>query len=435
MTPNPTPTTLPATTKLDLDRHPCFNPKIKGKFGRVHLPVAPKCNVQCNFCNRKYDCVNESRPGVTSTVLEPHQAVEYMAQVLEKEPRITVAGIAGPGDPFANAWETLETMRLLRQRFPDLILCLATNGMGLKPEHVAEIARIGVSHVTVTVNALDPDIGAQVYRWFRDGNMVLRGRKGAERLLERQMAAIQALKAADVVVKVNTVVIPGVNDRHAVEIAERMAAMGVDLFNAMPMYPTPDTPFEALPEPTPKDMAVLRRQAGEYLKPMLHCTRCRADAVGLLGNDRSEEFRGCLSACATLPPPPPANRNYVAVASFEGVLVNEHLGDAVRLQIWQQTEEGFALVEERPTPDRGTGLRRWHELAASLHDCRALLVSGIGDSPRKVLRESGVLIAEMSGFIESGLETIFGGGDPSTLRGRRTSLKEKECKGNGTGCG
>ncbi|WP_219729967.1 radical SAM protein [Sodalinema gerasimenkoae] len=206
-------TTLNSTkTPLNLDQHPCFNPKIKGKFGRVHLPVAPKCNVQCNFCNRKYDCVNESRPGVTSKVLEPHQAAEYMAKILEKEPRITVAGIAGPGDPFANAWETLETMRLLRERFPDLILCLATNGMGLKAEHVEEIARIGVSHVTVTVNAIDPDIGAKVYRWFRDGNLVLRGRQGAERLLSRQMEAIRALKAADVVVKVNTVVIPGVND-------------------------------------------------------------------------------------------------------------------------------------------------------------------------------------------------------------------------------
>jgi nitrogen fixation protein NifB len=429
-------TTLNSTkTPLNLDQHPCFNPKIKGKFGRVHLPVAPKCNVQCNFCNRKYDCVNESRPGVTSKVLEPHQAAEYMAKILEKEPRITVAGIAGPGDPFANAWETLETMRLLRERFPDLILCLATNGMGLKAEHVEEIARIGVSHVTVTVNAIDPDIGAKVYRWFRDGNLVLRGRQGAERLLSRQMEAIRALKAADVVVKVNTVVIPGVNDHHAIEIAETVAAMGVDLFNAMPMYPTPDTPFGVLPEPAPKEMAVLRRHAGEFITPMTHCTRCRADAVGLLGEDRSEEFRGCLTDCSTLPRKPEAERPYVAVATFEGVLVNEHLGDAVRLQIWQQTPDGFALVEERPTPERGMGPRRWKLLANQLQDCRALLVSGIGESPRQILRESGLLIVEMTGFMEAGLQTLYNGGDVSSLRGRNRSVGEKVCKGTGSGCG
>ncbi len=93
--------------KKDFQSHPCFNADAKGKFGRVHLPVAPKCNIKCNFCDRKYDCVNESRPGVTSTVLSPEQAGVYMQRVLEKEPRISVAGIAGPGDPFANGPETI----------------------------------------------------------------------------------------------------------------------------------------------------------------------------------------------------------------------------------------------------------------------------------------------------------------------------------------
>ena len=116
---------------LNTDRHPCFNVKVKGECGRVHLPVAPKCNILCNYCNRKYDCVNESRPGVTSAVLKPKQAIAYLEKVLEAEPRITVAGIAGPGDPFANPKETLETIRLIRRRFPDLLLCLATNGLGL----------------------------------------------------------------------------------------------------------------------------------------------------------------------------------------------------------------------------------------------------------------------------------------------------------------
>src|SRR6056297_2047831 len=142
----------------DTSKHPCFNKASSGDCGRVHLPVAPKCNIQCNYCNRKYDCVNESRPGVSSGVLGPAQAVLYMEKVLEKEPRITVAGIAGPGDPFANPEETLGTMRLLREKYPDLILCLATNGLGLKPEYIDEIARIGVSHVTVTINAIDPEI-------------------------------------------------------------------------------------------------------------------------------------------------------------------------------------------------------------------------------------------------------------------------------------
>ncbi|MBI4795908.1 MAG: radical SAM protein, partial [Deltaproteobacteria bacterium] len=161
-------------TRLDTKRHPCFNVAVKGECGRVHLPVAPKCNILCNYCNRKFDCVNESRPGVTSAVLTPAQAVAYLEQVLAKEPRITVAGIAGPGDPFANPRETMETIRLVRKNFPQLLLCLATNGLGILP-YVQELADLGVTHVTITVNAVDPEIGKQIYNWARDGKVVRRG--------------------------------------------------------------------------------------------------------------------------------------------------------------------------------------------------------------------------------------------------------------------
>ena len=137
----------------DTTKHPGFNKAEAGNCGRVHLPVAPKCNIQCNYCNRKYDCVNESRPGVTSGILKTFQAAEYMDTVLAKEPRITVAGIAGPGDPFANPAETLETMRLLNERHPHLLFCLSSNGMGILP-YLDDIAALGVSHVTITISAV-----------------------------------------------------------------------------------------------------------------------------------------------------------------------------------------------------------------------------------------------------------------------------------------
>ena len=167
---------------IDYAKHPCFNAKVKGQFGRVHLPVAPKCNIKCNYCDRKYDCVNESRPGVTSTVLSPEQAGVYMEKVLEKEPRITVAGIAGPGDPFANGEETMETLRLIRQKFPQTILCLASNGLAIGP-YIEELATMNVSHVTITINAVDPAIGEKIYAWVRDGKILHRGRAAAELLL------------------------------------------------------------------------------------------------------------------------------------------------------------------------------------------------------------------------------------------------------------
>ncbi len=426
------------TATVNLENHPCFNVKVKGQFGRVHLPVAPKCNIQCNYCNRKYDCVNESRPGVTSTILSPAQAVVYMEQVLEKEPRISVAGIAGPGDPFANPEETLGTMRLLREKFPDLILCLATNGLNLKPEYIDEIAEIGVSHVTVTINAIDPEITRKVYRWVRHDKSVYQGLKGAKLLLERQLEAVKGLKSAGITVKINCIVMPGINDHHVVEVAKTMAELGADLFNAMAMYPTAETPFEGLTEPDGITMAKIRKECEEYLPQMRHCTRCRADAVGLLGADQSEEFHGCLIACSKkVIPIEEKERPYVAVATVEGILVNQHLGQADQFQIWQKTEQGFTLVEERLAPDRGSGFERWQKVANMLKDCRAILASSIGDNPKEILTKCGVLPVEMSGFIETGLQAVYEGSDLSKLKGKRQVAAGQVggCSGSGLGCG
>ncbi len=423
------------TSLPDLSRHPCFNADVKGKFGRVHLPVAPKCNIKCNYCNRKYDCVNESRPGVTSTILTPEQALAYMEKVLATEPRITVAGIAGPGDPFANPEETLGTMQLLRRQYPDLILCLSSNGLRLAP-HVDEVADIGVSHVTVTINGIDPRITKNIYSFVRDGNIVYRDIQGAELLLARQMKAIEKLKARGVTVKVNFITIPGVNDHHAEETAKTMASMGVDLFNCMAMLPNAGTPFADFDEPDKPTMEALRDKCEEYLPQMRHCKRCRADAVGLLGKDKSNEMAGCLTACAAMPAPINKPRPYVAVSSLEGMLVNRHLGETTKFYIYGQDGDGFKLIEERPAPPPGSGIGRWQALTRLLFDCRAVLVSEMGESPEKILEKAGIKPVTMSGFIEAGLKAIYTGEGLHTLKRRvKKNCSGGSCQGTGTGCG
>ena len=129
--------------------------------------------------------MNESRPGVTSAILPPDRAVEYLDEVLKKEPRITVVGIAGPGDPMAEAKRTLETIERINAKYPNMLYCLSSNGLAL-PEHVDRLAELGVTHVTVTMNAVDPQIGAKIYSWVRVGKVVYRGVEGAKILLERQ---------------------------------------------------------------------------------------------------------------------------------------------------------------------------------------------------------------------------------------------------------
>ena len=417
----------------DLSKPPCFNPAIKGQAGRVHLPVAPNCNIKCNYCDRKYDCVNESRPGVTSTILSPEQALVYLGKVLEKEPRITVAGIAGPGDPFANAEATMETMRLINKNFPQMILCLASNGLAIGP-YIPELAKLNVSHVTITINAVDPEVGAKIYSWVRDDKVVFRGRQAAELLLSRQLAAVKALKAHGLTVKINSILIPGINDQHILKVAESMRGLGADLFNCMAMFPNVGTPFGTIGEPSKEEVAGLRSEAEKFLPQMRHCTRCRADAVGLLDQDRTEEMRGCLSACAQLPSLSAGERPYVAVATMEGILVNQHLGEADRFQIYEKKDDSFALVEEREVSKGGGGLQRWTSLARRLNDCRAVLVSGVGETPREILQKSGLRPVEMGGFIADGLRAIFEGGNHGTLKARRQPCTKGVCAGSGGGC-
>lgn len=111
--------------------HPCFSHDAHSVYGRIHLPVAPECNIKCKFCDRRFDCVNESRPGVTSNILLPDEAVKRLDEALEENPMLRVAGIAGPGEPLYNK-ETFETLRLIHAKYPDMVLCVSSNGFSLK---------------------------------------------------------------------------------------------------------------------------------------------------------------------------------------------------------------------------------------------------------------------------------------------------------------
>jgi nitrogen fixation protein NifB len=431
---------------MKLEEHPCFNKSAHHWFGRVHLPVAPRCNIQCKFCNRQFDCVNESRPGVTSAVLSPAQAMVYLEEVFRQKKNIRVVGIAGPGDPFANAGETLETCRLVRERHPEMMLCLATNGLNLAP-YLDDLTEFNVSHVTVTVNAVDPAIGARIYAWMRIDKRVRQAEEGAQILLQRQIEAIRGLKERGIIVKINSIIIPGINEDHIEAVARRMAELKVDLFNCMPYYPSAGSEFEYMQEPSAETVNRIRSQAGRHVKQMRHCTRCRSDAVGLLGEAPSRGLINTLQNCQHLEMEIRETRDqrisqrpYVAVATQEGVLINQHLGEADRLLIYGYANGGQSngrinLIEARRTPEPGSGLQRWQELGELLKDCRSLLVSGAGSNPKEVLGAGGIEVIECEGIIEEGVRAVFSGESLRHMAVRNVTACGASCGGNMMGCG
>lgn len=288
---------LPEHIRAKVHNHPCFSEQAHHHYARMHVAVAPACNIQCHYCNRKYDCSNESRPGVVSEVMTPEQAVKKTLAVAAAIPQMSVLGIAGPGDPLANPERTLATFRALSEKAPDIKLCVSTNGLAL-PELVDEICQHNIDHVTITINCIDAEIGAKIYPWIFWNNRRIKGIKGARILIEQQQKGLQMLTDRGVLVKVNSVMIPGVNDQHLKEVSRVVKAKGAFLHNVMPLIAEPEhgTFYGIMGQrgPNHDELQALQEACADDgaggMAMMRHCRQCRADAVGMLGEDRGAEF-------------------------------------------------------------------------------------------------------------------------------------------------
>lgn len=261
--------------------HPCFYAQAKGKYGRIHLPVAGSCNIQCNYCRRDHDCLNENRPGVTKAVMSSSKALDHLSEKLVRMPHISVAAVAGPGDAFCDGETTIDLFERIRALYPELSLCVSSNGLNVLP-FVDDLKKLDVGFVSLTVNAIDPKIGALLIRHANYKGHRYLGEDAAGLLIENQLESVRQLKKNGFIVKINTVVVPGINEDHVVFLARFMEKTGVDLMNLIPLIPVAGTRFEGIKAPAPSRVKLLRETAGRFVPQMYHCRRCRADAAGCL---------------------------------------------------------------------------------------------------------------------------------------------------------
>jgi len=445
---------LPDAIRARVQDHPCYSEEAHHYFARMHVAVAPACNIQCHYCNRKYDCANESRPGVVSELLTPEQAVKKALAVAATIPQMTVLGIAGPGDPLANPERTFATFRQLALRAPDLKLCVSTNGLTL-PEHVDELTRHNIDHVTITINCVDPDVGAQIYPWIFWQSKRIHGREAAAILIGQQQKGLEMLTARGILVKVNSVLIPGVNDQHLKEVSRIVKAKGAFLHNVMPLIAEAGhgTFYGVMGQrtPTPAELKALQDACAGDMNMMRHCRQCRADAVGLLGEDRGAEFtldkieamdidyaaamavrvelrakiaaeleakRACADAhplashSAVVPQlirfQPPSSKSaaeparslarpvLMAVAAKSG-RVAVHFGHAKEFLVYEASSAGARLVGHRRADaycsgdeSCGDGDSLLGRTIAALEDCEVVLCSRIGYEPWGQLAAAGI---------------------------------------------
>ncbi|MDR1569593.1 MAG: radical SAM protein [Oscillospiraceae bacterium] len=259
--------------------HPCLScGSAPNNKGRVHLPVSAACNIQCRFCQRACNACDD-RPGVANGILQAEEADAIVEKALALCPELTVVGVAGPGDSLASP-HALEAFRRVHAKYPELIMCMSTNGLAL-PGKIPELQAVGVKTITVTVNAVDPVILEKIVSHIVYGGRLLCGAEAGEILIRNQLRGIREASDAGIIVKVNTVLIPGVNDEHIASIAREIADAGAMLHNILPLIPQHE--LRDIPAPTCQQINDARAKAGEYIQQFLHCKHCRADACGIPG--------------------------------------------------------------------------------------------------------------------------------------------------------
>ena len=428
------PADMPAEIWDKVKNHPCYSEEAHHHYARMHVAVAPACNIQCNYCNRKYDCSNESRPGVVSQKLTPEQAVKKVVAVASEIPQMTVLGIAGPGDALANPKKTFDTFRMLQEQAPDIKLCLSTNGLML-PQMVDEICKYNIDHVTITINMVDPAVGEKIYPWIFWDHRRVTGREAAEILHRQQMLGLEMLTARGVLTKVNSVLIPGVNDEHLIEVNREVKKRGAFLHNIMPLISEAEhgTVFGLTGQrgPSAQELKAVQDACMGGANLMRHCRQCRADAVGLLGEDRSEEFTldkieqmevvydldkrrayqekveaerqaqhaAKVGALEAAKPAAAADAGsdiqvLVAVATEGQGKVNQHFGHATEFQIYEVSAREAKFVGHRRVDlycQGGYGEdEQLPSIVNAINDCHAVLVSKIGACPRDELKAAGI---------------------------------------------
>lgn len=102
----------------------------------------------------------------------------------------------------------------------------------------------------------------------------------------------------------------------------------------------------------------------------------------------------------------------IALASRDGIHVNEHFGRATFFRVYQLTDSGYSFLESRDAV-AACQHRRTHSktdfdtVIELLADCDAVLVEKIGEGAAAYLIAKGVRVFEVSGSIDGVLHKLI----------------------------
>ena len=248
------------------------------------------------------------------------------------------------------------------------------------------------------------------------------------------------LVARGILVKVNSVMIPGVNDAHLAEVSSIVKAKGAFLHNVMPLISEAEhgTFYGMTGQrgPTHDELQKLQDECSGDMNMMRHCRQCRADAVGLLGEDRGSEFtmdkieameinypeamkmraevhaaineeleskrlakeaKTKLVNMESIKPNPQLRPVLMAIATKGGGVINEHFGHASEFLIYEASTSGVRFIGHRKTvayceggDTCGDGESALDRTLKVLAGCEVVLCSKVGYEPWGPLEAAGI---------------------------------------------
>ncbi len=225
--------------------------------------------------------------------------------MLERGESITMVAITGPGDPLASPDITLETVRMVRERYPAVKIGLKTLGLGCD-RLAGDLARAGVNYVEMQVDGTKTDILEKIYAWIRPRLRTLKVGEAVDLLIREQRNGVPALRFHNIEVTILTTLYPGLNIDHVPKISAAMMVLGANGMALIPYAPEPGAEVD-MESPAPEVV----QKISEKVRTVLPIVK------PLLLDQPGETAAGTARQVPPLPRPTGKQPN-VAVASSNG---------------------------------------------------------------------------------------------------------------------
>ncbi|GAB4098810.1 GTP 3',8-cyclase MoaA [Sinomonas halotolerans] len=173
----------------------------------LRLSLTDKCNLRCTYCMPA-----EGLPWLAKDAVLTAEEIVRLVRIGVRDLGVRELRLTG-GEPLVRA-DVVEIVAALRAEHPELPIALTTNGVGLDRKAEA-LKAAGLTRLNVSLDTLHPEAFAELTR---------------RPVLDRVLAGIEAADAAGLgPIKVNAVLMPGVNDADAPELLAWCLERGYEL--------------------------------------------------------------------------------------------------------------------------------------------------------------------------------------------------------------